>query len=103
MVLISFFHLGIRARESYEIKRREAAAIKIQKTIRGYLARKLHVKTRISTVVLQAGIRAMIARCEYRHRRRQVKAAIVIQVSSWMFNQLVQCFIAFIIAMPFLK
>ncbi|KAG7025461.1 Myosin-11, partial [Cucurbita argyrosperma subsp. argyrosperma] len=78
-VLLQSYWRGIRARELYEIKRREAAAIKIQKTIRGYLARKLHVKTRISTVVLQAGIRAMIARCEYRHRRRQVKAAIVIQ------------------------
>lgn len=75
--------------------RREAAAIKIQKNIRGYLARKVRVKTRISTVVLQAGMRAMVARSEYRHRR-QVKAAIVIQVSSWMFLQLAQCFIAFI-------
>lgn len=53
---------------------------------------------RISTVFLQAGMRAMVARSEYRNRR-QVKAAKVIQVSSWIFIQMDQCFIAVIIFM----
>lgn len=57
----------------------EAAALRVQKNFRRYVDRKSFVTTRSSTIVLQTGLRAMIARSEFR-LRRQRKAAIVLQV-----------------------
>lgn len=47
-------------------------------------------------------MRAMVARSEYRHTR-QVKAVKIIQVSSWIFISLDQCFIAIIIFMSLMS
>lgn len=96
-ITLLFYHLGVLARESYESRRRESAALKIQRNSLAYIARSIHIKTRLAVIVLQAGIRAMVARSEYRRRRQVNAAAIVIQVRSWMFTQLDQCFIALII------
>ncbi|GFS43835.1 myosin family protein with Dil [Actinidia rufa] len=62
----------------YEQLRREAAAVKIQKNFRRYIARKSYLSVRSSSITLQTGLRAMTARNEFRFRK-QTKAAIVIQ------------------------
>jgi myosin-5 len=59
--------------------RREAAAIKIQKHTRKYAARTAYKKLHVSALVVQTGLRAMIARKEFRFRKR-TKAATIIQV-----------------------
>jgi myosin-5 len=63
----------------------EAAALRVQKNFRRYVDRKSFVTTRSSTIVLQTGLRAMIARSEFR-LRRQRKAAIVLQ-AHWRGRQ----------------
>lgn len=59
--------------------RREAAAIKIEKNLRKYHAKKKYTSLRVSVLVLQSGLRAMTARNEFRFRK-QTKAATLIQV-----------------------
>lgn len=59
--------------------KREAAAVKIQKHVRRYEARKGYKKLHISALLLQTGLRAMAARKEFRFRK-QTKAATIIQV-----------------------
>jgi len=71
--------VGKLARKLYEHMKMEAAAIQIQKYLRGYQARKIYVKLRFPAILVQTGFRAMAARNEYRFRR-QSKAAIIIQV-----------------------
>ena len=64
--------------------RREAAAVKIQKNLRQYFARKLYTTLRSSAIILQTGLRAMTARDDFRFKR-QTKASICIQVSYSLF------------------
>lgn len=68
------------ARKVYEMMRREAAALKVQKNLRKYFARKSYLQLQKSAVTLQAGLRAMSGRKEFRFRK-ETKAAILIQVS----------------------
>nr|GLL40073.1 myosin-17-like isoform X2 [Ipomoea trifida] len=62
----------------YEQSRREAAAIKIQKSFRCFVAWKSYSTLRHSAITLQTGMRAMVARDEFRFRK-QTKASIEIQ------------------------
>nr|GMD55737.1 myosin-17-like [Ipomoea batatas] len=64
----------------YEQLRREAAAIKIQKSFRCFVAWKSYSTLRHSAITLQTGMRAMVARDEFRFRK-QTKASIKIQAS----------------------
>lgn len=73
------------ARKVYEMMRREAAALKAQKNLRKYFARKSYLQLQKSAVTLQAGLRAMSGRKEFRFRK-ETKAAILIQVSSIIFG-----------------
>ena len=59
--------------------KREAAAVKIQKSARRFHARKTYKKLQASVLYVQTGLRAMAARNEFRFRK-QTKAAIIIQV-----------------------
>jgi myosin-5 len=61
------------------LMKRHAAAVKIQRDLRRHLTRNAYIRIKLSTVVLQTGLRAMIAHNEFRYRER-TKAAIVIQV-----------------------
>lgn len=63
----------------FDQMKKEAAAIKIQKHMRRYHARKQYRGLHISVLVLQTGLRAMAARKEFRFRKK-TKAAILIQV-----------------------
>ncbi|XP_043721670.1 myosin-11-like isoform X2 [Telopea speciosissima] len=69
---------GRMACKMYELMRKEAGALKIQKNIRKYQARKVYSRLWLSVLVLQTGLRAMSARDKFRFRK-QTKAAIVIQ------------------------
>lgn len=59
--------------------RREAAAVKIQKNIRSYEARKAYKETHMSVLTMQTALRAIAARKEFRFGI-QTKASIIIQV-----------------------
>lgn len=59
--------------------RREAAAMKIQRNMHRWIARKAYTRLWSSVLVLQTGFRAMEARNEFRFRRK-TKASIFIQV-----------------------
>lgn len=59
--------------------RNQDAALKVQKSVRWYLALKSYSKLRCSAITLQAGLRAFGAYNEY-VRRKQRKASIHIQV-----------------------
>ncbi|KAM6592253.1 hypothetical protein CsatA_014858 [Cannabis sativa] len=72
--------IGKMARNSYKTKKREVAAVKIQKNLRRTLARKDYKQIKSSAIVLQTGLRAMVSRDEFRSRR-QSNAAIVLQAS----------------------
>lgn len=72
--------VGRLACKLYESMKREAGAVKIQKNIRRYQARKGYSKLRVSGLVLQTGLRAMAARKEFRFRKR-TKAAMIMQVA----------------------
>ena len=72
-------NVGILARKLYDQLRREAAAVKIEKNFRGYVARKSYLTVRSTAITLQTGLRAMKARNEFRFRK-QTKAAILVQV-----------------------
>ncbi|THG12482.1 hypothetical protein TEA_022987 [Camellia sinensis var. sinensis] len=69
---------GMLACKLYEQLRQEAAALKIQKHFRRYIARKSYLTVRSSAITLQTGLRAMTACNEFRFRK-QTKAAIIIQ------------------------
>jgi hypothetical protein len=75
--------VGRLACKVYERIKREAAARKIQKHIRRYAARTAYKKLHISALLLQTGLRAMVARKEFRFRKR-TKAATIIQVTPLM-------------------
>nr|GMD50605.1 myosin-17-like [Ipomoea batatas] len=64
----------------YEQSRREAAAIKIQKSFRCFVAWKSYSTLRHSAITLQTSMRAMVARDEFRFRK-QTKASIEIQAA----------------------
>ncbi|KAM6565183.1 hypothetical protein CsatB_025181 [Cannabis sativa] len=76
----TFLFIGKMARNSYKTKKREVAAVKIQKNLRRTLARKDYKQIKSSAIVLQTGLRAMVSRDEFRSRR-QSNAAIVLQAS----------------------
>ncbi|KAF4387174.1 hypothetical protein G4B88_024746 [Cannabis sativa] len=76
----TFLFIGKMARNSYKTKKREVAAVKIQKNLRRTLARKDYKQIKSSAIVLQTGLRAMVSRDEFRFRR-QSNAAIVLQAS----------------------
>ncbi|XP_065852496.1 uncharacterized protein [Euphorbia lathyris] len=58
--------------------KREAGAIKIQKHVRRYEARKAYKNLHVSALLLQTGLRAMAAHKEYKFKL-QTKAATIIQ------------------------
>ncbi|KAG5056197.1 hypothetical protein JHK85_008707 [Glycine max] len=62
----------------YQHKRREAAAVKIQKNIRRYEARNTYIKLQASVLTLQTALRAIASLKEFRFRK-QTKASIIIQ------------------------
>lgn len=82
--IYSWLVLGQLARATYESMRREASCLKIQKNLRMHLARKAYTELCSSAISIQAGMRGMAARNELR-LRRQIKAAIVIQVTLYFF------------------
>lgn len=59
--------------------KREAACLKIQTNLRGHLEKKKYTTLKLNVIILQAGLRGMAARKEFRYRR-QTEASIVIQV-----------------------
>ncbi|TQD77852.1 hypothetical protein C1H46_036600 [Malus baccata] len=76
-ICVQSFCKGELARKLLKLKKREISAVKIQKTARKRLARKDYLRIKFSSTILQAGVRAMAARDEFRYR---VNAAIIIQV-----------------------
>ena len=68
--------------------RREAAALRIQRDLRMFLARKAYTEIFSAAVSVQAGMRGMVARNELCFRR-QTKAAIIIQVC--LYQKLQKC------------
>lgn len=74
-----FYFEGQHARQIYEIKRKEAAALRIQTYFRVHFARKTYKELLYSSITIQAGLRGMTARKELRFRQ-QTKAATIIQV-----------------------
>ncbi|XP_059431718.1 myosin-16 [Corylus avellana] len=77
-IRIQSFWRGELARKLYEFLKRNAAAIKIQRDLRRFLARNDYIRTKFSTLILQTGLRAMVARNEFRYREC-TKAATIIQ------------------------
>ena len=75
----SFVALENLASRLFERRRKEAAAVRIQKNARKFEARKNYNKLRVSVLVLQMSLRSMAARKEFWFRR-QSKAATSIQV-----------------------
>ncbi|KAL8171461.1 hypothetical protein V2J09_023265 [Rumex salicifolius] len=76
-IVIEAFIRGQLGRIAFELKRKEAASVKIQKESRRYLSRKVYY----SALAIQMGIRGMAARIELHHRKKK-KAATYIQ-SHW--------------------
>ncbi|KAK3164631.1 hypothetical protein QOZ80_1AG0022100 [Eleusine coracana subsp. coracana] len=72
------FVRGTLARKLYECKRREAAAVKIQKNLRRHRARDSYLQLQAAAITLQTGLRAMSARKEFRFRK-ETKATVHIQ------------------------
>ena len=67
-------------RKRFNGVRREAAAIRLQKSVKGWLCRKAFVEKKKAACVLQAAARGMAARKSTRALRAS-RAALVIQVS----------------------
>lgn len=78
-LFIWYLLVGRLACKLFEFLKRVAAAVKIQKHIRRYQARKTYCNLHLSMLVLQTGLRALAARKEFRLRKR-TKAAIFVQV-----------------------
>lgn len=82
---VNMFHhhfwidVGRMACKLFDHMKKEAAAVKIQKHVRRYHARKKFRSLHMSVLVLQTGLRAMAAHKAFRFRK-QTKAAIIIQV-----------------------
>lgn len=70
---------GMLASNFFTIMRKDAASLKIQTNWRWHVFRKNYNLLRHSTIVLQSGIRAILAREKFIHRRNS-KTATVIQV-----------------------
>ena len=73
------YSVGRLACKLYENMRREASAVKIQKNVRRYEARKAYTKLHASVLTLQTALRAVAALKEFKFRK-QTKASIIIQV-----------------------
>jgi hypothetical protein len=71
--------------------RQQAAALKIQKNIRCYFARRTYSQLCLSAITLQTGLRTMAARNEF-NARNQNKASIQIQVGQLFWYVLQCCF-----------
>lgn len=84
-VVSILLNIGRLACKLYENMRREAAAVKIQKNLRRYFARKSFLLLRSSAIALQTGLRAMTARNDFRFKK-QTKASIHIQVMHSLFK-----------------
>ncbi|WOL13269.1 myosin-8-like isoform X2 [Canna indica] len=69
---------GQLARQIFEIKRRNAAALRIQTYFRMHHAKKSYKEFSYSSITIQASLRGMVARKEL-HFRRQNKASVIIQ------------------------
>lgn len=79
--LLPLIIAGQLASKIYESMRREASALRIQKDLRMFLARKAYKELCSSALCIQRGMRGLAARNELR-LRRQTRAAIIIQVRS---------------------
>jgi myosin-5 len=77
--------LGKLARKRYMEMKRETAAIRIQRHVRGRQARKLYKKVREAAIVIQGCLRGMLARKEFTFRRK-TRAAIKLQVRMTMLE-----------------
>ncbi|EXC31921.1 Myosin-J heavy chain [Morus notabilis] len=77
-IRVQAFWRGELARKLYNKRKREAAAVKIQKNLRRCVARKDFHRIKSSAIVLQTGLRAMVSRDDFRYRR-QSKAAVILQ------------------------
>jgi myosin-5 len=55
-ITIQAWWRGVLARKAYEDLRRETAAIRIQKQVRGWLARREYVRTREAVIRIQSGM-----------------------------------------------
>ncbi|KAM1570693.1 hypothetical protein ACFXTH_035800 [Malus domestica] len=75
-ICVQSFCKGELVRKLFKLKKREISAVKIQKTARKHLARKDYLRIKFASTILQAGVRAVAARDEFRYR---VNAAIIIQ------------------------
>ncbi|TQE13750.1 hypothetical protein C1H46_000757 [Malus baccata] len=75
-ICVQSFCKGELVRKLFKLKKREISAVKIQKTARKRLARKDYLRIKFASTILQAGVRAVAARDEFRYR---VNAAIIIQ------------------------
>jgi myosin-5 len=62
------------ARREADRRRKEEAALEIQRVVRGHLQRKQFLRTRNAVVKMQAIVRARKARTEYLEKRREVAA-----------------------------
>ena len=60
----------------------EAAALKVQRNTRKFIARKAYNTLQRSVLVIQTGLRSMDARNKFRFMRR-TKAATIIQVTTY--------------------
>lgn len=69
------------ARREADRRRKEGAALDIQKAVRGYLQRMQYLRTRQAVVTLQAAVRGRKARLQYLEQRKEL-AATKIQ-STW--------------------
>ncbi|XP_062073083.1 myosin-9 [Humulus lupulus] len=77
---VQSFWRGKLARNVYKTRKREVAAVKIQKNLRRTVARKDYQRIKSSAIVLQTGLRALASRHDFRYRK-QSNAAVVLQAS----------------------
>ncbi|KAL5538691.1 hypothetical protein UlMin_045979 [Ulmus minor] len=77
---VQAFWRGKLARKLYKLRKREVAAVEIQKNLHRCVARKDFKRIKSSAIVLQTGARAMVSRDDFRYRK-QSNAAVIIQAS----------------------
>lgn len=70
---------GCLARSVYAIRRREAAALLIQKHVRKWLLRRVFLQVHSAVLIIQSSIRGFSARRKFTHLREH-RAALLIQV-----------------------
>lgn len=93
--------LGEMARRSYYHLKRKTAAVKIQKSMRGKLARKKYKEINIFVIVLQTGFRAMAARNELRNRKGASASlkfqvcAVLVMLNMHLFYLFIYIFFSF--------